>query len=500
MKFEEFKKYKKIAEAQDTKILESFPDAVKVYAWMEETGRIDEGFWSAIWNWLKRNLSPTARKLHNLANEYEKELTAEIQAEYGKLKDSKDLDAKFRRSFAGRIADDIEDKMNLIAEDDDVYRELVRTLINKKKLKVKKAMLQEFSGKMDPTDVESIGSEIETETKTNNEAYEKALKGAMSENPEVFKEATEVLRKKITGVSTYVSMGYDDSAKVQRIVGIILTYQNSLAKQGKADFTTKAIEKTLKNFQEFVMSGARKLEKGKVTKEMAIKYMVEATEDMMMEDKPVVFSKMESQVYKKAETKAQEAVKKSEATPGKDGETGTKSAEEDKAKETVTSTDTEEILSKSEIDTAVHTASTETGKDAPTEEDIIREINDGAKEYFEDNGSLLLDELIKKVDEFNAQDEKTRNEQRGEFEYTLNSKGLLEKPTMKNMETIYKNLIYMAGSIVPYFNFQKGKRTQAFFLTLDYIFEIYAVKKDADGKLTAKDAEAISSNIKEKYK
>lgn len=498
MKFEEFKKYKKIAESQDTKILESFPDAVKVYAWMEETGRIDEGFWSAIWNWLKRNLSPTARKLHNLANEYEKELAAEIQAEYGKLKNSKDLDAKFRRSFAGRIADDIEDKMNLIAEDDDVYRELVRTLINKKKLKVKKAMLQEFSGRMDPEDVDYHTTGISDDTKKNNEEYEKALRGAMSENPEVFKEATEALRKKITGVSAYVALGYDDSTKVQRIVGIMLTYQNGLAKQGKADFTTKAIEKTLKSFLDFVMAGAKKIEKDKVTKEMAIKYIVEATEEMMLKDKPVVFSKMESQVYKKAEIKAQEAVKKTE--PTKEPEVGTESEEEDKAKEKVTTTHTEEILSKTEVDTVVHTASTETGKDTPTEEDIIREINDGAKEYFEDNGKLLLDELIKKVDEFNTQDAKERDSQRGKFEYTLDAKGLLGKPTIKDMESIYKNLVYMAGSIVPYFNFQKGKRSQAFFLTLDYIFEIYAVKKETDGKLTKADAEAISANIKEKYK
>lgn len=498
MKFEEFKKYKKIAESQDTKILESFPDAVKVYAWMEETGRIDEGFWIAIWNWLKRNLSPTARKLHNLANEYETELAAEIQAEYGKLKNSKDLDAKFRRSFAGRIADDIEDKMTLIAEDDEVYRELVRTLINKKKLKVKKAMLKEFTGRMDPDDVEELNSEIDNDTKKNNEEYEKALKGTMSENPVVFKEATEVLRKKITGVSTYVALGYDNSAKVQRIVGIILTYQNGLSKQGKGDFTTKAIEKTLKNFLDFIMAGAKKLEKGKVTREMAIKYTVEATEEMMMQDKPVVFSKMESQVYKKAEVKAQEAVKKAE--PTKSPEIGTEEEEEDKAKEKVTTAYTEEILSKSEVDTIIHTASTDTSKDTPTEEDIIREINAGAKEYYEDNGQFLLDELTMKVDEFNAQDAKERASQRGKFEYTLNSRGLLDKPTIKDMESIYKNLVYMAGSIVPYFNFQKGKRSQAFFLTLNYIFEIYAVQKTSDGKLTKSDTEAILANIKEKHK
>jgi hypothetical protein len=496
MKFEEFKKYKKIAESQSNESFESFPDAAKIYAWMEETGRIDEGFFSAIWNWLKRNLSPTARKIHNLADQYEKELTAEIQAEYGKLKNSKDLEAKFRRSFAGRIAEDIEDKMYLIASDDDVYRELVRTLVNKKKLKVKKAMLEEFSGKMDPEDVDDIRSDVDRDSKTASEDYEKSLKGAMSKNPDVFKEATEVLRKKITGASAYIALGYDNSEKVQRIVGILLTYQNQLAEQKKADFTTKAIEKTLKSFLDFVMAGARKLEKGKVTKEMAIKFIVKATEEMMLDDKPVVFSKMESQVYKKAEEKAKEAVAKEEAVKPKE-EKGSPAEEEDKAKEEVTTEYTPDILKDDEVEKTVHFAAEET--DDATEEEIVKEINDGVKEYYTDNGKTLLEDLNKKIEEFNNQEEKDRIKQMGSFEYSLNYKHLLDKADMRDMEVLYKNLIYMAGSIVPYFNFKKGKRTRAFYLTLSYIFEIYAVKKDPTGKLSPSDAEAISANIKEKY-
>ena len=179
-------------------------------------------------------------------------------------------------------------------------------------------------------------------------------------------------------------------------------------------------------------------------------------------------------------------------------EKGSSSSEEDKAKEEVTTDHTTDILKDDEVEKVVHTAAEET--DDATEEEIVKEINDGAKEYYTDNGTLLLDELNKKIEEFNKKDEKDRIKQIGAFEYSLNSKNLLDKADMRDMEVLYKNLIYMAGSIVPYFNLQKGKRTQAFFLTLDYIFEIYAVKKDPTGKLSSSDAEIISSNIKEKYK
>jgi hypothetical protein len=495
MKFEDFKKYKKIAESQDFEALQEFPEAEKVYNWMEETGRIDEGFWGAIWSWLKKNLSPTARKIHSLANEYEKELESEMQAEYGKLKNSKDLDAKFRRSFAGRVAEDIEEKMQIIAGDDDDYRELVKTLVNKKNLAVKKRLLKELIGKADPDDEEVFngtrdwlaGQEAEAE-----KSYKSALDKTMHQNPNAFKESTEILRKKITGNKEFIEMGYDTSEKVQKIVQKLLVYQNGLSDQGKADFTVKAIETTLKNFKEFIISGAKKLESSKVSYKQALAAIVEATEKRLVSNKPVVFSKMQSEVFREAENKIKALT--ASAKP----EVPSTDAEKEVEKE-VTGPLTGEIIEPEEVEKTIHKAATETGSKKPSEEEIIDELNDAVKTYFENNLKFFVEEITKRVERFNKLSETERNAQKGEFDYILNTDNKLEMPEEKDINALYKNLLQVAGKIVPFYNLEKGKRSKAFYMVLDFMFEIYAIKKNSTGDLSSKDIDTLVENIKEKY-
>jgi len=496
MKFEEFKKYKKIAESRDPKLLGSYPEAAKIYQWMEDNERIDEGFWGAIWSWLKRNFSPTAMKLHKLADEYEKELTAEIQAEYGKLKNAKDLNSKFRRSFAGRIADDIEDKMELIASDDDDYRELVRTLVNKKKLKVKKKMLVEFSNKMDPEDVEELENDTDSEIRSADAAYNSAIKKISRDKQEIFREATSKLNSKISSdKSKYGALGFTTTEKVQELIKIIIYYQNALADTGKDDFTIKAMEKTLAAFLKFVTEGSKKLEGPKVSKNEATAAIVKATLSLMKAEKPQPIEKLGAQVYKKAE----DSVKgKKSASTEKDDEA--EPATVGSVKDEVTTPETTEIITKVEVEKTIRKAEDETEKSEPTTDDVIKEIEDSVKTYFENEKDTFKEELSDKVKAFNKLSDSERMKIAKEYNYFLGSDNKLTLPKDSDMIILFKNLIEVAGMIVPYFNLQKGKRSRAFYLTTSYMFEIYGVRKNIAGEVDPADIAKIVNNIKEKYK
>jgi hypothetical protein len=500
MKFEEFKKYKMMAESENTELLRQYPEAERVYQWMEETGRIDEGFWASIWSWLKRNLSPTARKLNNLADEYEKELEAEYQALYGKFKNSKDLDAKFRTSFAGRIAEDIDEKMDIVAGEDEDYRELKRNLINKKNLKVKKKLINELMGKMDPDELPGSGfpealTKTEREEKDADKKLEASFSKVTTQNPDTAKQASEALRKKIKGQRDFIEMGIDTDSKVQELIQKLFVYQNSLTELGKADFTVKALEITLKNFRDFVTAGAKKLSSNKISYDKAIELIRKSTEKRLMDNKPVVFSKMQSEVFIEAE----EAAKKETEGTGTTG-TGTgASTPETEVEKQSTGPLTGDVLKPEEIKNAEEIIVSHVGEEA-TKEEIVKELDGAVKIYFNDNKKLFMSEVTKRVEEFNNLSDKDRATQQGNFEYELNTQKKLDLPTATTIESLYTNLLQVAGKIVPYYNLEKGKRSKAFYFVLDFMFEIYAIKKNDTGSLSDADIETLAENIKEKYK
>ena len=490
MKFEEFKKYKKIAESKDPQLLGNFPDAAKIYQWMEDNDRIDEGFWGAVWSWLKRNFSITARRLHSLADEYEQELTAEIQAEYGKLKDAKDLNSKFRRSFAGRIAEDIEDKMELIAADDDDYRELVRTLINKKKLKVKKKMLQEFSGRMDPEDVGEIDGEIDGDLRNADSAYERAIKKISRDKQEIFREASKELSTKISSEkSKYNEIGYDTTEKVQKLVQLIIYYQNALSEQGKEDLTTKSIQKTLANFYKFVIEGAKKLERGSIKKDEAVAAIIKATEYYLKSEKPQPLEKLGAAVFKMAEDDV-----KGKGTPAP-----VPAPVIDKVEDEVTTEVTPVVMTDKDVDKTITTAASDTGEDKPKVEDIVKEIEDSVKTYFDTELPALREELSTKVDAFNSMKVEDREKKMEEFGYKNVAGDKIPDPTVEDMKSLFSDLTKVAGAVVPYFGIEKGKRSKAFYLIINFMFEIFAIKKNTTGTLTSADIDLIAKSINQKY-
>jgi len=182
MNIDEFNKYKRIVESSTFEMLDGNEEAMRVYNWMEESGRIDEGFFGAIWSWLKRNFSPRARRIYRLADDFGIELKKEMEAEFGRKADSKDMAAQMRSSWAGRISGDIQEKMQIEAGEDDDYRELVRLLINKKTLEGKREMLKY----LDKGLAKTIKSELNKDQQENDKALkEQASKFTANERKEL---------------------------------------------------------------------------------------------------------------------------------------------------------------------------------------------------------------------------------------------------------------------------------------------------------------------------
>ena len=373
--------------------------------------------------------------------------------------------------------------MYLIAGDDDDYRELVKTLINKRKLKVKKKLLKEFSSEMDPDDVKDIGNDIDKDMTSANKNYDSVINRLSEDKQKTFKEATNKLNSKISSEkSKYQRLGFTSRESVENLVKTVIYYQNALSEAGKAEFTTKEIEKTLNNFYNFVLEGSKKLESSKIKIDEAIKAVVKATLNFMNQDKPQPFEKMGSQVFKSAKDDLEE-----------------KTAGSSEVEKEVTGPLTPEILDPEDVEKAIKKASEETGEKNPTTKEIIAEIESETKAYYESNKEILLNKIKAKVEEFNKMSDDKRKEDKLHHKYALNSKNKLDIPTADILPVLYKNLLQLAGKIVPVFNIIEGRKSEAFHITLNFLFEIYAIKKNESGELSEDETDAIIENIKEKY-
>jgi hypothetical protein len=353
-------------------------------------------------------------------------------------------------------------------------------------------------GKMDPDELPGSGfpealTKTEAEEKDADKKLEASFSKVTTQNPDTAKQASEVLRKKIKGQRDFIEMGIDTDSKVQELIQKLFVYQKSLTELGKADFTVKALEITLKNFRDFVTAGAKKLSSNKISYDKAIVLIRKSTEKRLMDNKPVVFSKMQSEVFKEAE----EAAKKETEGTGTTG-TGTGTPETEVEKQS-TGPLTGEVLEPEEIKNAEETIVSRVGEEA-TKEEIVKELDGAVKTYFNDNKKLFMSEVTKRVEEFNNLSDKDRATQQGNFEYELNAQKKLDLPTATTIESLYVNLLQVAGKIVPYYNLEKGKRSKAFYFVLDFMFEIYAIKKNDTGRLSDADIETLAENIKEKYK
>ena len=484
MKLDDFTKYKKLAESADPDMLP--PEALRIYQWMEEKGRIDEGFWSSIWKWLKRNLSPKSRKLHALAEEYEKELTEELRAEYDATV-KKDLAAKFRKSSYMRLSHDIEQRMDIIAGDDQDYRELVKALINKKNYKVRKTLLIELAGKMDPEDYKASKEWVTKGDEDASNRLTAAEKKEMKDDLPTIRELSIFLKRKLSEEKRFfdqIQLGNTDA-----FTGMIALYVVKLSNKRIKGFEKdkKTAFDVAKKYVETVKMFAEKLEKEGVSKEDSFKIVKIALNKLIKMDSVEPLEKLKGELPRAiAEIK-----KKFEE------DTKEKPSDEDELEKGIV-TDTTEEVTDVPVEDMVDTAKDETGKKNPTKEEISEEIKDTIKQYFTNSFDTFFENLKTSVEKFNGLSDEEKTKLKGKFEYTLDKDNKLPIPTEDDVKTLLHDFVKIAGKIVPFYQHVEKSAKTASIAVSDSLFEIYAIKKDVEKKLSEDDIDKIVEVIKTK--
>jgi hypothetical protein len=482
MKIEDFKRYRMIIESEG-----SIPneDAAKVEAWLRNTGRLDEGVWSSIWSWLKRHFSPTARKLYALADQYEAEYTAELRAEWTK---TKDLASKVRAGSYAKLSRDIEDRMDIIAKDDEDYRMLVKVLINKANLKVKKAMLVEFTGKIDDDDL--ISSETTKLSREEKEAErkEKEIIDKVSKAKAVkWEPIIDFMRKKIDeNRSFYAQIDITTTEEKTEFIKTLCFYVDKLAeKTSSIKFDEKTVYNMSKKYVELVNELYRKLE-DRLSKPKAIKKIKSVLKSLMLQEKPIAFERLKSDVLSTIERE----LKDGESSDSKsDGDT----TPDDLSAEVVTP-DTEKVAPVPVPD-MVDVAKDNTGKTKPSPKQVDEEVIEKVKTYFNNSSDHFQEDLITKVKEFNNSDAKQKEILKDKFDYSVDSKGNLPEPTQADTVALLHDFVKIAGKLIPYYLYNEKNAKFASMAVAEYLFQIYAIKKDVNKRLSDADSDSILKAI-----
>jgi len=490
MKFEDFKKYKQIAESASSETLSKFPEATSIRAWMDETERIDEGLWSSIWRWLKRNLSPTARQIYKLAGEFENELEAELRAEYGKIRDSKDLASKMRASYAGRLSGDIEERMTIVAGDDEVYRELARELVNERTLKAKRRVIGSYKDVLDDTSRRRLTSEWDEGIEASGRKIKKLFIG----EEERLEKLNAELSRMINSNKAIFSEVVKTLSQKEYMLRAVIAYSKYFADKKGKEITAKAAFEIAKQYANVVKEVVSRLESLGSTEEV-LSAVRKAINNTMTSSKPP--ASMDS-VKNMTEDSAKEELEYKGGSGETSGEIDTEVVR-DLEDDGVITRDSEKIIGKEGVKDAVEKAAEETEEEKPTAREIEDEITSTVEKYFSKNLKFITDDLNQKIKKFNGMEDVKRKELGTKYNYSLSSDDTVVPATEDEVKKLIKDFTLLVGEIVPYYEASIDKTKIARSAVSKFIFEIYAVKKDASARMSEADRKNILNDIKIKY-
>ena len=473
----------------ESSVKNGVPEVEKIREWLEETERLDEGIFSSIWRWLKRNLSPTARKLYKLADEFESELEAELRAEYGKIRDSKDLASKMRASYAGRISGDIEERMSIEAGDDDVYRDLARELVNERTLKAKKRVLGSFKGILD----DGVRRRLATEWDDELEKSEGRIKKLFVGEEERYEKISNELSRMVESNKSLFSSVIRTLSQKEYMLRSVIAYAKFKAEKSGKEVTAKSAFEVAKAYAKLAKEMLAKLERLSEDKEELMTEIRRALNIIMTSSKPG--DSMEA-VAKKAEKEVEDALegKSSQKEEEKDYEL------EDLEDEGVITPSSSKVIGKEAVEDAVEDAEKKTGKKSPSADDVADEVRETVSSYFEKNIGFITEDLNKKIEKFNSLDQKERSELQAKYNYNLNSEDKIEPAGEEEVKKLLEDFVSLVGSVVPYYEKSVAGIKIARTAVSKFIFEIYATKKNSSSRLTNEDRRKIFDAIKAKYK
>lgn len=489
MKLQEFIEYKRIIlYSEETELNEQ---AIEVLDWLDEHDRLDEGMFGNIWKWIKKNFSPTARKIYSLADEYENELLAELRAEWSKLA-SKDLASKYRSGSYMRLSRDYENQMDDVAGDDPTYKELARTLINKKNIKVKKVLLSELRGKLDPEDVTDIKNNLESDEKDVLIKEAKLRKKLNTISPLKIKNITPFLNQNMNS-QVFRKLSLTNTEKDKLITSVIL-YVDQLSKYDKnIKLDQKTCLENLKNGAESILSNVGKLSNisDKITEKDVMDIQKTTFIELMQDEKPPRMEDLKERLFKISKEKIEKRLKDEESEDGKET-----TISPDTLEPGIVTKHTEEI-SDVDVDKSIEIAKKETGENNPSPEEVSEEIKQTVKEWFDNSLDELLKKLKTQVEEFNSKPESERIDIADSLNYRLDNTKLNE-PSEDDLKLLLDDFVQIAGLIVPY-GIHKNKKLKqiAFSGIAKRLINIYAIQKDINKKLSKKDIEKIVDSIKQ---
>lgn len=464
MKFDEFKKYKLLIES-DIIDFNDDEEIMRVYQWMQETGRIDEGFWGSIWGWLKKTFSITSRRLYKLADQYEQQLMEETRAEFGKAKDNKDIKSKIQAGYYSRMSTDIEERMDIIAGDDEDYRELVRVLINKKKLKVKKAMLSEFKDVFDDeNELSTVTNKYDREDDKLNAELRNTENKLRQKLPD-FKSLADTLNQDIQG-DPYLNKILDRDQRA-KFISSVISYVNQLSEK---DSKTEVNSKTLKNVALKCADLIRKVNE-KIEKSDIDTIVTELEKLLIGKNKS--FDNISKELFHIIDN-----------------------IETEEYSDDIAPDAAEEVLDKDAKE--IKEIPVDTGKKNPTIEDKENVIKEAARKYFKnkDNFELILQWMNDNIDEFNDQDEETRKK----YDHLpiINSENKIDPVDPEDVKKLAEEFVHIVGYIVPYYitgYSQKKSIHRANQTVAQSLFYVYLFKEDMDKKIDDSNMEYVINHI-----
>lgn len=477
MNFEEFQKYRFLAENLEPNQLTG--EALQVRNWMEESGRIDEGFWGAVWGWLKTHFSPKANKITKLGNEFADELEKEIRAEYV---DSKSLTATMRRNYGGGLSSEIREKMLIAAGDDEDYRKLVELIITEKTYGAKKNVLEELSAKDPEWASSQEGKEITKHIATKHadsvlatSKQYRSLPGANYKSNEAIVNKLQkhfIHERKFREVFKYK----DDSEELAKSIAIYLTHASSKGHE-ISKTKTDAIE-IADEFLKIVLDESAKIanELGK-DKHDVIDLVKQCMIDFLKKPNPEQLSKA-IPTLKEYVSDADD----SENTKDKDE---VEDGDENSIEDLVTTDNTDVFLSNDSVKQGIKNAEEKADNDSPKE--VEKVVDRSVEKFYEANIDEYTKKINAKVEEFNKAPDEKKN-------FSLNKEGKLDPVTPEIVAKLGKEFSYIYGKIIPYYKGFYGDRS-AKSVIADHLFVIYATKKDPDGNLTTEDIDAIVKAI-----
>ena len=342
----------------------------------------------------------------------------------------------------------------------------------------------------------TIGVELKKDQNENDKALkEQASKFTANERKEL-EDIRKHLASEVSKYKTTLSIAFKDNSALGKFIEAFSSWMlaSSLLPKSKVKFDINSVDSNLRDVIRFTESESKRIAGGHGVNAAITALLNGFIKHFLLPGDPVELSKLKSMVSEYSKDQLESSNKK-----GKDSADSEEESTSD-VKDDLTTDATDTILSDTQVDSGINIAKKSTDKSNPSNEDIISEVNDYLQNrVLGTNIQHYTSILNKKIEKFNKLSSVDKTVIVKDHDYKLEKGDVLNAVTASDVKNLLKNFIQIVGEIVPYY-FKKGDEEDRKYLStviMLYIFEIYAVKKDASGSISSVESAKIVKNIKE---